>query len=212
MPSRNHVTSTASAVALFFGMLANAQAALLIDTAPVVNPSSLTDNRCDGAISLKIVPAVDTPISQLEAYIDPDAATNVRFLIADNPQNTVLYYGPAVSVSADTQWVTSPAFNFTLQAGQTYEIAAMVEGCANFPWSLSNATDNGLTAVAENGNPDNYDAPTGLGEVNGVVPRFRIYDGGALPPSAAPVPVMPIWLLALVGGVLGYLGVRKLKK
>lgn len=211
MKSGKLFATAVSGVSIFFGLLANAHAALLIDTVPVVDPMSLDDDRCDGSISLKIVAAVDTPITRLEAYIDPDAATNVRFLIADNPQNTVLYYGPAVAIQADTQWVASPAFNFTLQAGQTYEIAAMVEGCANFPWSLVASTDNGLTTSAANGNPTNYSAPTNLGESNGVVPSFRIYDGDAVVSDSTPVPVMPVWLLAALGGLLGYVGVRRLK-
>ena len=164
--------------AAFTCSLASAQAGtLLIDTAPVIDPSSVTDERCDGSISLKVIPEQDTTIDQLEAYINPSDSTNVRFMIADNPQDTVLYYGPAVAVGSGTQWVQSPAFSFTLLQGQTYEIAAMVEGCAFFPWDQIPTTENGLTTTARNGNPTGYNAPTSLGAENGVDPRFRIYGG-----------------------------------
>lgn len=146
-----------------------------MDTAPVINPTSLTDQRCDGSISLKVIPDWDITIDRLDAYIDIIEPTNVRFLIADNPQNTVLYYGPPVAVGTGTQWIQSPAFRFTLSQGQTYEIAAMVEGCAYFPWDLIPASENGLTTTSTNGNPENYAAPTNFGELNGVDPRFRIY-------------------------------------
>lgn len=74
---------------------------------------------------LKVIPDQDTTIDQLEAYINPSASTNVRFMIADNPQNAVLYYGPPVAVAAGTQWVQSPAFSFTLLQGQTYALKFM---------------------------------------------------------------------------------------
>lgn len=175
-----------------------AGAVLLIDTAPITDPLSANDERCDGAISLKVTPQVDTIIDRLDAYIDPIGATNVRFMIADNPQNTVLYYGPPVAVGAGTQWVQSPAFSFTLLQGQTYEIAAMVEGCANFPWDQLPTTENGLATTSNNGNPTNYVAPTSLGASNGVDPRFRIYGTNSLvsgPPMS--IPTLSAW-----GGVV----------
>lgn len=197
--------------ATFTCSLASVQAGtLLIDTAPVIEPN-VQSERCDGAVSLKVVPEQDTVIDQLDAYINPLAPTNIRFMIAANPQNTVLYYGPPVAVAAGIQWVQSPAFSFTLLQGQTYEIAAMVEGCAIYPWDQIPTTENGLTTTSQNGNPTDYNAPTSLGHVNGVDPRFRIYGDApvVLAQSIPTASALGLLIMALVLLATGLITRRK---
>jgi len=170
---------------------------LLIDTAPVIE--EFVDERCDGSISVKVIPeGVVATITLLEAYIEPLEATNVRFAIASTPENNLLLYTDPVAVSPGLQFVTSPPINFRMIPEETYEIAAMVQGCANFPWDTVPSTENGLTTTSRNGNPDNYDAPTNFGESNGVDPRFLIY--GTVTTFA--IPTLNIWGLFLLGAFL----------
>ena len=185
---------------------------LLLDTSTIpANPDSVGNGRTDGAISLKVESAADTVINVLEARLVTDAASNVRFLIATNNPNEIVFYSDPVAVDAGDVWVTSPTFEVTLIAGQRYEIAAMVEGTAVFPWHLDSITQNGLTALAENGNPENYISPTNLGDANLVTPHFRIYASVPLSP-AAPVPTLPLAALGLLSGLAGLLGIRQLRK
>lgn len=197
------------ALAGFGAMPAMAQAPL-IDTSVVTD--NTTDSRTDGAISLKLEVDNDTSVEQLEAFINPVAPTNVRFLIASNGPDAVLFYSAPVAVGAGAQWVQSPAFNFTLLAGQRYEIAAMVEGQAAFPWGLTQLSDNGLTAFPENGNPQNFAAPTNLGESNGVAPHFRIFGSAQAASGPVAVPALPLFALLLLGGLLVLSGMRRLKR
>lgn len=207
MKTKNFITLLMTALVGLGSMSAAAQAPL-IDTSVVTFDT--TDSRSDGAISLKIEAANDTQIGQLEAFINPITATNVRFLIASNDPDAVLFYSDSVAVSSGAQWVLSPAFNFTLLAGQRYEIAAMVEGEAFFPWGFTQLSENGLTAFPENGNPVNFASPTNLGEINGVVPHFRIFSTAQIQPTA--VPALPFSALFALGALLALLGMRKLKR
>ena len=77
------------ALAGFGAMPAMAQARL-IGTSVVTD--NTTDSRTDGAISLKLEVDNDTSVEQLEAFINPVAPTNVRFLIDSNGPDAVLFY------------------------------------------------------------------------------------------------------------------------
>lgn len=86
------------ALAGFGAMPAMAQAPL-IDTSVVTD--NTTDSRTDGAISLKLEVDNDTSVEQLEAFINPVAPTNVRFLIASNGPDAVLFYSAPVAVGGE---------------------------------------------------------------------------------------------------------------
>jgi hypothetical protein len=50
------------------------------------------------------------------------------------------------------------------------------------------------------------------GGVSGVIGQWEIIDTPVIaPPTTTSVPVMPLWLLGMMGGLLGFLGLRRLR-
>lgn len=149
---------------------------LIMDTAPVVSAGSETDQRCDGAISTAITATQPTTITRLETDINVlNAATNIRFAIFDQSTSTLVFYSDPVAAPLGRSIVSSPVFSFTMTVGTRYHFAAMVEGCAGYPYDLTPATENGLQTFSTNGNPTGYAAPVGPNECCSVDPRFLIY-------------------------------------
>jgi hypothetical protein len=147
----------------------------LMETAPVLVATN--DQRCNGAISLAVEATSAVTLNRLDAQIEPTTATNVRFAIFNRDTSSLLFYSTPVAVvpGSGRQYVRSPDFTFAMTPGTRYHFAAMVDGCAFFPWSTTPLETNGIKTFAKNGNPTNFAAPVGPAECCGVAPSFKIY-------------------------------------
>ncbi len=166
---------------------APASAPLLIDTAPVPNGGSA---RCDGAISLHmradqtvLVTGIKSHLAPTGSDVDgnPVTSSNVRFAIWTHPDETLVFYGNPVNVSNGDQFVDNGPLVFTMDAGQDYDVASMIDNCANFPYDAFDPKDNGVLATyANNGNPVNYVSPDisgGNGDCCAVDPGLQFFGG-----------------------------------
>jgi hypothetical protein len=139
--------------------------------------TSTTDQRCSGAISMKLGAATATTVLLFKTVITPTTDTNVKLVIWNDTTLSIAYASApiAVTAAAGMQTLSSDSVSVQLDAGSTYQFAAMVEACAYFPWTTGSVTTNGLTAYSRNGNPSNYASPTFHESFAGVNPAFQIY-------------------------------------
>lgn len=141
------------------------------------NYVSVTSSRCDGSISLHLGAGTATTVQLLETLVKPTSDTNLKFVVWNDTSESIVYTSAPIAIKAadGQQTVSSGAVSFQLAAGSDYQFAAIVEGCASFPWTIGQNTQNGLTAYSSNGNPTGYASPTFYEDFAGVNVAYKIY-------------------------------------
>jgi hypothetical protein len=153
-----------------------------------------------------VIVSTTTTIDNFAFFMDAPNGTNVKFMIWDGTNSTLLFsQTDALAASSTPAWVETTPFSFTLDAGSTYYFGVISDAAINvgFISPTSPYSANGLTAV--DGANSNYElfgdpgaAPYGTADVG-----LEIFSPSA---TVAPEPGS----LALLGtSVLGVAGAMR---
>ncbi len=175
----------------------------IFDLSPANN---FTSRDSGNGIGQGVIVDTTTTINNMEFYLDLPNGGDLKFMIWNGTNDSLLFLQTMSNVGpiADPTWVSSPNFNFTLEAGNTYYFGIVADAHADIGYIFPpiDYSNNGLTAVTS-GN-SNY---TGYG-----VPNFSGYGGAQaalrLDQSAIPEPGT---MVMLGTGVLGLAGVLRRK-
>jgi hypothetical protein len=111
--------------------------------------------------------SVDTTqtINDMQFYLNLPDGGDLKFMIWNSTNDSLLYLNEVkgIAASQNPSWISSPDFNFTLQAGNTYFFGVISDSNAliGYIFPPIDYSNNGLTAVKTgNTNYDGYDIPT----------------------------------------------------
>lgn len=148
----------------------------------------------------------DTTVNELGIWTSIDQEQDVKFLIFDSyvgGGSGALLFSQAkhFAQNSSQQWIYSDSFDFTFQAGHTYDIGILgngntLTGMYSYGGTVS---QNGITGINNNANFDSFSNPeTDPGDYASVLPYVQlIQTGGAVPEPAS-------WALMLGGfGMVG---------
>ena len=145
-------------------------------------------------------------ISNMEFFLSMPNGGDLKFMIWDGTNSNLLFSNVLTGVQAsDTKtWVSSPDFNFTLTAGNSYFFGVVADAPVNvgYLFPSKDYSSNGLTAFTSgNAYYDFFDNPV-YDSHNGNEWGLRL-DASAVPEPGS---------IALLGtGVLGLAGVLRRK-
>lgn len=119
--------------------------------------------------------AADLTINRISVENDLNGAGNLKFVIFDHSNHTLLWSSDAKFFADDgvgQSWKASDLFSFTLQAGHAYDIGAIADVSSVWAYDCCNGTDtqNGLTAAGENVNFSNFNNPTAGNHAATIIP------------------------------------------
>jgi PEP-CTERM motif len=90
-------------------------------------------------------------ISNMEFYLAMPNGGDLKFMIWDGTNSNLLFSNVLTGVQASNTktWVSSPDFNFTLNAGDTYFFGVIADAPVNvgYTWPPLDYSSNGLTAL-----------------------------------------------------------------
>ncbi len=173
---------------------------IIFDLSPT---NGVTSRAAGSGVGQGVIVNTTQTINDMEFFLDSPNGGNFKFMIWNGTNDSLLYLQEeSVAPIQSMTWVSSPEFNFTLQAGNTYFFGVISDASADYGYIYPpiNYSNNGLTAVTS-GN-SNY---SGYG-----IPNFAGYGAAeiGLRLSAVPEPGS----IALLGtGVLGLAGVLRRK-
>lgn len=126
--------------------------------------------------------AANTTITRISILNEMTARGNVRFVIFDHPgHNRLLMTTPQPFAPDNTgvpTWKDSVPINFTFLAGQSYDVGAITDVAANWPFDFTADTALNVTSVVSNANFSDFNNPSQVGHA-GVDTPVRLW--GTLP-------------------------------
>jgi hypothetical protein len=150
---------------------------------------------------------VDTSqtITGMQFFLDSPNGGNFKFFIYDSTNTDLLFLNTThVDPIQQMTWVSSPTFNFNLQAGNTYYFGVISDAAADYGYIFPpiDYSANGLTAVTSgNSNYSGYGVPIFSGNGSAEI-------GLRLTEAAVPEPGS---MVLLGTGVLGLAGMLRRK-
>jgi hypothetical protein len=135
------------------------------DTIFDLSPTNGTTFRgADSGTGQGVVVDTTQAITNMEFFLDMPSGGDLKFMIWDDTNSTLLFSNVLNGVQAfGTQaWISSPSFNFTLNAGHTYWFGVIADNEADIGYIFPpiNYSNNGLTAVTSgNSNYTSFDNP-----------------------------------------------------
>ena len=147
------------AAAMTFFAATNLSASVLFDTGV---GSSFTPRTSDGP-GQGVSVGVNTTLTQIGFYMDAPTADNVKFLIFDGTNSTLLFSETQpLAASNNISLVLSNPFSFDLLAGNTYYFGVISDNAENVSYIFppTSSTQNNLSLVNPNSNYGNFASPT----------------------------------------------------
>jgi hypothetical protein len=181
-------------------------ASTLLDTGAPTNTSTRVANEGPGQ-SVNV--ATNTTLTNIGFYSATPSGGNVKYMIWDGTNNTLLFSIVGTTVTGSTPTLTySPDFSFDLLAGNTYYFGIISDSALDVGFSFfGSIAQNGLTATGNNSNYTNYAAPSffGTGTANINLVLLGTQAAGAVPEPAT-------WAMMILGfGAIGW-SVRRGRK
>lgn len=144
--------------------------------------ASQVNRPAGSSIGALINVAANTTITRISILNEMTARGNVRFLIFDHPAHNRLVMTTPQPYAPDAggipTWKDSMPINFTLLAGQSYDVGAITDVAANWPFDFTADTALNITSVVSNANFSDFNNPSQIGHA-GVDTPVRLW--GALP-------------------------------
>jgi hypothetical protein len=187
-------------------MLCLATAAFADNIVFDLSPTNGVTSRSAGSGTGQGVTADTTQsITGMQFFLDSPGGGNFKFFIYDSTNTDLLFLNSMhVDPIAQMTWVSSPTFNFNLQAGNTYYFGVISDASADYGYIFPpiDYSSNGLTAVTSgNSNYSGYGVPVFSGNGGAEI-------GLRLTEAAVPEPGT---LVMLGTGALGLAGVLRRK-
>ena len=171
-----------------------------------LSPTNGVTNRSAGnGTGQGVIADSTTTINSMSFFLDSPNGGNFKFFIFNGTNDDLLFLQTEhVDPISQMQWVSSPEFNFTLQAGNTYYFGIISDASADYGYIYPpiNYSNNGLTAVTTgNSNYTGYGEPifagNGAAEIGLQLGQTGIPEPGSI--------------VMLGSGVLGLAGVLRRK-
>jgi hypothetical protein len=138
-----------------------------------VTGASQTSRTAGSSPGALINVSADTPITRISVFNELTARGNLRFLIFSHPAHVPLLATNAQPFAADatgvSTWKDSVPINFTLQAGQSYDIGAISDVAGNWGFDTTADTAFNITSVSNNANFATFASPTVTGHAGADV-------------------------------------------
>lgn len=177
----------------------------LLDTGA---PNSTTERQAGSGPGQLVTVGTATTLTNIGFYSATPAGGNVKYMIWDGTNSSLLFSIVGTTVTGSTPTLTySPNFTFNLLAGNSYYFGIISDSALNvgFTFPATIVSQNSLTATATNSNYSNFALPTpsasGLASINLVLLGTQ----GAVPEPAT-------WAMMIIGfGAIGW-SVRRGRK
>ena len=141
-----------------------------------------TNRTAGSSIGALLNVAVSTTITRISVRNEMTSRGNLRFVIFDHPaHNRLLLTNPqpfAPDSAGVATWKDSVPINFTLVGGQSYDVGAITDVAANWPFDSTADTVLNITSVSSNANFSDFTNPSQIGHA-GVDTPVRLW--GTLP-------------------------------
>jgi PEP-CTERM motif len=176
---------------------------LVFDLSPA---NGFTSRDAGSGIGQGVSVTTTQTINDMQFYLNLPNGGDLKFFIFDSTNTNLLYLQEETGIGASQNpaWISSPEFNYTLQAGSTYYFGVISDASASIGYIFPpiNYSNNGLTALTSgNSNYSGYGEPVFAG--NGAAEV-------ALRLGTSPVPE-PGSMMLMGTGVLGLAGVLRRK-
>jgi hypothetical protein len=174
------------------GAAAVGQAATLFDTGTGPSLTSRTSTLGPGqGVSV----SVNTTLTQFGFYLDTPSGGNLKFMIWDGTNTTLLYSETdAAATTSSPALVLTKVLSFSLLSGNTYYFAVIPDTAANIEYfSLTSLSQNGLSLVNPNTNYGPFSSPV---FVNSAAATIALQIDGSQAPS---VPEPATWFSSVLG-------------
>ena len=116
--------------------------------------AGVSSRLAGSSLGMFIMVAADTTITRISVLNEMKFRGNIRFVIFDHANHSqILLTGPqplAADVAGVLTWKESVPFNFTLLAGESYDIGAIADVSAD--WAFDTTADNVLNITSVLGN------------------------------------------------------------
>jgi hypothetical protein len=171
-------------------------------------PNFTTTRPADNGPGQLVNVATNTSLTNIGFYSATPNGGNVKYMIWDGTNSTLLFSIVGSTVTGSTPTLTfSPDFTFNLLAGNSYYFGIISDSALDVGIILSpiTLTQNGLTATGNNSNYTNYTSPSFLGLAGASINLVLLGSQGAVPEPAT-------WMMMLIGfGAIGW-SVRRGRK
>jgi hypothetical protein len=172
-------------------------ASTLLDTGA---PNGTSTRTADSGPGQLINVATNTTLTSIGFYSATPNGGNVKYMIWDGTNSTLLFSIVGTTVTGSTPTLTfSQDFTFNLLAGSSYYVGIISDSALNVGFTFPEITvsQNGLTATGDNSNYVSFASPglfgTGGGSINLVLRGTQ----GAVPEPAT-------WAMMMIGfGAIG---------
>lgn len=176
---------------------------LVFDLSPA---NGFTSRSAGNGIGQGVDVSTTQTINDMQFFLNLPNGGDLKFFIFNGTNDSLLYLQEETGIAASQNpaWISSPEFNFTLQAGSTYYFGVIADNDASIGYIFPpiNYSNNGLTARTDgNSNYSGYGEPVFSG--NGSAEA-------ALRLGTSPVPE-PGSMMLMGTGVLGLAGVLRRK-
>ena len=170
----------------------------LLDTGA---PNSTTERQAGSGPGQLVTVGTATTLTNIGFYSATPAGGNVKYMIWDGTNSSLLFSIVGTTVTGSTPTLTySPNFTFNLLAGSSYYFGIISDSFVNvgFTFPAITVSQSGLTATGVNSNYANFASPTFVGTAGATINLVLLGTQGAVPEPAT-------WMMMIIGfGAIGW--------